>query len=76
VESRDIRLLTQPISLLALKTLSNLINAVETTCIGNIDSECELIIFCIQGDNEKTGVSKTFIAAKGNTGSKKQDDIA
>ncbi|MBM7342870.1 hypothetical protein JOE09_001861 [Pantoea coffeiphila] len=35
-------------------------------------SESELFIFCMQGDDEKTVVSKTFIAEKGNTGSKKQ----
>jgi len=35
-------------------------------------SESELFIFWMQGDDEKTEVSKTFIAEKGNTGSKKQ----
>jgi len=64
------------VSLFALKTRSDRTYAVETTSNGIINSECELIIFCIQGDDEKTGVSRTFIAAKGNTGSKKQDDIA
>jgi len=39
-------------------------------------SESGLFIFCMQGVDEKNGVSKTFIAKKGNTGSKKQDDIA
>ncbi|HBH64800.1 MAG TPA: hypothetical protein DDY48_13095 [Erwinia persicina] len=60
---------------MALNTWSDATYAVEITYIRFINSECELIIFCMQRDDEKTGVSRTFIAAKGNTGSEKQDDI-
>jgi len=36
---------------------------------GETGSEYKPIIFCLQGNAKKTGVSKTFIAGKGNTGS-------